>query len=235
MSVPISLSYAASSNTAIAPLQSPSAGELFQFNNTDQSGNPIDSFYVGALTQQFVIPFFARPVTLTSAGDDSAINYTLSGVDINGAPLNEVLAGPNAATVQSVNSYHALYSVIGDANTTSPLSIGIASSGTSQPITLDKFRNNSASSLIEVIPNGATYTVQGTAQAPLLGFGIGSSVGGVNQPATIISTITWNSIPAFTAKTANILATANNNYTALRITVAGAQALKMYVYQPGLV
>lgn len=65
-------------------------------------------------------------VTITSAGNDSGMNFTISGLDINNAPITEVLTGANAGTSTSTNIYTAIVSITPSANTASTITAGDA-------------------------------------------------------------------------------------------------------------
>ena len=51
---------------------------------------------------QFDVP---RAVSLTSAGNISAVTFTISGFDIYGQPMTQALAGPNANTVNTLKAF----------------------------------------------------------------------------------------------------------------------------------
>jgi hypothetical protein len=50
-------------------------------------------------------------ITLASLGNLSGVNFTIIGTDTHGVTQTEVLAGPNANTVASVNSYSSITSI----------------------------------------------------------------------------------------------------------------------------
>ena len=50
----------------------------------------------------------ASKVTLTSTGNISGVNFTITGTDIAGNSLSEVLAGPNNTTVTSTKFYNTV-------------------------------------------------------------------------------------------------------------------------------
>lgn len=56
----------------------------------------------------------ARAVSLTSANDLSAINFTVSGYDIYGYPMTQTLAGPNATTVNTTKAFKFVVSITPD-------------------------------------------------------------------------------------------------------------------------
>tara|TARA_R110000796_G_scaffold92938_1_gene197309 strand:- start:207 stop:797 length:591 start_codon:yes stop_codon:yes gene_type:complete len=58
----------------------------------------------------------ARKLTITSAGDDDEISFTIVGLDQNGDAVTESLTGANAGVVTSVNYFSSITSItaVGD-------------------------------------------------------------------------------------------------------------------------
>lgn len=54
-------------------------------------------------------------ITLTSTGNISAVNFTITGTDNSGTVLSEIIAGPNNNTVTSVNFYSTVTKLSCDA------------------------------------------------------------------------------------------------------------------------
>lgn len=52
-----------------------------------------------------------RNLTLTSAGNISAVTFTVTGFDVYGYPLTEVITGPNANTVQGNEAFSQIVSI----------------------------------------------------------------------------------------------------------------------------
>jgi hypothetical protein len=63
-----------------------------------------------------------RRITLTSAGNDSAVNFTISGFDQYGQPMTQLLAGPNANTVSTLKAFKQIVSIAASA------AVGVAAS-----------------------------------------------------------------------------------------------------------
>lgn len=84
---------------------------------------------------------FARPVTLTSTGNISAVNFTITGTDIRGAALVEVLAGPNNNTVASTANFYSVTSIAAGAAVATATSAGIGTTGVSQWTKVDYFQD----------------------------------------------------------------------------------------------
>ena len=54
---------------------------------------------------------FGMKVTITSAGNESDIDFTIVGTDLSGAAASETLTGPNATTVTSTKFYKTITSI----------------------------------------------------------------------------------------------------------------------------
>jgi hypothetical protein len=66
----------------------------------------------------------ARAVSLTSAANVSAINFTIKAVDIYGRPWTQTLAGPNATTVTTKKTAKFVLSVTPNTTSASTVSVG---------------------------------------------------------------------------------------------------------------
>lgn len=67
----------------------------------------------------------ARIVSLTGTGDNSLVNFTLTGKDVYGASMTQTLAGPNATTVYTTKAFKTLTSIAVDAATASGIDVGM--------------------------------------------------------------------------------------------------------------
>jgi hypothetical protein len=65
-----------------------------------------------------------REVTLTSAGDLSAVNFTVVGLDRWGRSVSEVIVGPNANTVIGNHVYSVVTSITPDATSATTVEAG---------------------------------------------------------------------------------------------------------------
>lgn len=75
----------------------------------------------GVTTYQFDIP---RCVSLTSAANISAVNFTIKGFDPYGQPLTQTLAGPNANTVNTLKAFFSVVSVAANGAVGTNTSVG---------------------------------------------------------------------------------------------------------------
>lgn len=83
-----------------------------------------------------------RTITLTSPAsvNNSGVNFTITGTNQYGTVITEVLAGPNANTVTSVNRYHTITSIVPDGEFFS-MSMGTGSTGIIQWLYLNQTQN----------------------------------------------------------------------------------------------
>lgn len=93
---------------AISQIQSVNANEPFIFNgslNQPSLPNQIS----------FVSYRFIRSVSITSADDDSAVSFTVTGIQ-NGAIVSQIITGGNATTVNTTISFDVVTSVVPNAD-----------------------------------------------------------------------------------------------------------------------
>lgn len=62
----------------------------------------------GQTRLQFDVP---RAVSLTSGGNISGVNFTISGFDVYGQAMSQVIAGPNANTVTTAKAFYQITSI----------------------------------------------------------------------------------------------------------------------------
>lgn len=126
----------------------------------------LNGSYVNKTTKtiNFVDDFGIVPrVTLNSAANLSGINFLITGYQ-NGVFIGEVLAGPNNATVTSVNCFDTLLQIIPSGTTGSTLQVGVASVGYFPMILLNTAKINTSSinyalNMVAATANPATYQV----------------------------------------------------------------------------
>jgi hypothetical protein len=97
--------------------QTPNAGQLvingagatFSINNIAASQDPAGA---GNLTlAASVVSFSPRYIYVTSAANDTGINFTVTGLDANGYPLTEVIAGANTKAAVSTRQFTSVTNV----------------------------------------------------------------------------------------------------------------------------
>jgi hypothetical protein len=119
MTRPVVITWPLTSTTAVAKAQTlVAAGNLVLNGSLIAPGINIPPIVFNGIT---------RTITLTSAANLSAVNFTITGY-VNSAIVTEVLAGPNGNTVTSVNAYDSILSISASAG----FSPNTVSAGTGQ-------------------------------------------------------------------------------------------------------
>lgn len=153
MSRPVSQFWPAPNDTAVALLQDLAAPGALVLNGAFSRPNVPFSF-----------PQMNRVVSLTSANDLSGANFTITGSTSSGIAVQEVIAGPNNNTIQSVNSYHVISSITCDA-AVDGISIGSGQSGYLSWILYDYNRNPSPFVAAQIVVDGViNYSFGATLQ-----------------------------------------------------------------------
>lgn len=125
MAKPIRYTFAGASTTYVATAQTlGAAGNM----TLDGSGSQVSPTRRMTLTGSG----FARTISLTSTGNISGVNFTITGTDIRGAALVEVLAGPNNNTVYSTGLFYTVTSIAANGAVGTATSAGIGTTGKSQ-------------------------------------------------------------------------------------------------------
>jgi hypothetical protein len=96
----------------------------------------------------------ARRVGITSAGNDTALTWTITGTDRYGNQQSESLAGANAGVAQSVKDYATVTKIAGSRATASTVTAGTTTVGSTEWRCQDFFR--------ETFNVGAYVGVSGT-------------------------------------------------------------------------
>ena len=83
-------------------------------------------------------------ITLNSAANISAINFTITGYQ-NGVFISETLTGPNANTVTSTNCFDIVQSIIPNITGVNTVQVGVGSTGYFPIILLNTAKQNTSS------------------------------------------------------------------------------------------
>lgn len=67
---------------------------------------------------------YPRRVTITSAGNDSGITFTVTGTDLYNKPMTQTLAGGNVAAVTTTKAFYRVSSVTGSGATAAAVTVG---------------------------------------------------------------------------------------------------------------
>ena len=102
----------------------------------------------------------ATTVTLTSAGNISSVNFTITGTDENGNAVTETRLGPNANTVTTTEAFLTVTSVSVDAAVGTNTSVGFSATSTTKgrPIDVDLWAGFHVFSVTEGRDSGLSST-----------------------------------------------------------------------------
>ena len=106
-----------------------------------------------------------RKITLTSGGNDTGVNFTITGTDINGNTQSEVLAGASSAAATSVLVYKTVTSITTSAATASTLTVGTSAVSATPWVRLDEWSFNGIGLQCDAFGT-VNYTVQSTYDDP---------------------------------------------------------------------
>jgi hypothetical protein len=95
----------------------------------------------------------ARRIGVTSAGNDSALTWTLSGTDWAGNPISETFAGANVGVASSVLDYLTVTSLVASAATAAAITVGTTAIAGSPWVRFDEWAYG---------PVGIQFSVSGT-------------------------------------------------------------------------
>lgn len=106
-----------------------------------------------------------RHVTVTSAGNDSGITFTVYGTTYSGNSISETIAGTNAGTATTTFDFATVTRIAASGATAGNVEAGYAQSGGSRWVRMDSWAM--AQSVAQVTVSGTiTYSVQTTMNDP---------------------------------------------------------------------
>ena len=141
------LSLAASSTLGIAATQTASAGALLTINGGLATG--------GVATLD--VP---RRVIVTSAGNDSADTFTVTGTDYFGRLQTELLTGASGTAAMTFHDFKTVTSILTSTATSGNVSAGTNGVGSSIPWVIDEWANPSVFGVGTVVTGTANYNVE---------------------------------------------------------------------------
>lgn len=168
----------------VAASQTPNAGQLvlngaganFFIANIAASQDPAGAGNLTLVSSPVTLPLLSF-VYVTSAANDSAFTFTITGLDVNGRPLTEVLTGGNAKAVVTTRQFTVVSNVAVSGNSGAGVQVGSFSGATftgatTRQVTITSAGNDSVNTFVvtgtgpnnEVIsetitgPNTATVT-----------------------------------------------------------------------------
>ncbi len=108
----------------------------------------------------------ARRLDITSSGNDTSVNFTIAGTDINGDPITEVLAGASGGAATSLLSYLTITSVRASAALAGTVKLGSSAVADSAWVYFDRL-SATAPIAIQVEGSGTVnWTVRQTLNDP---------------------------------------------------------------------
>ena len=149
----------------VAASQTPTAGQVilngagatFSVNNVAASQDPAaaGNLTLAASTVSFSTP---RYLYITSAANDTAFTFTVTGLDVNGRPLTEAITGANTKARASVNQFTAVTNIAVSGNSGSVQVGSFAGAtftgSTARQVTITPTGNESSNTFV-VIGTGA--------------------------------------------------------------------------------
>jgi hypothetical protein len=157
---------------------------------------------------------------VTSAGNLSAVNFTITGTDDQGRVISQTIAGPNANTVQTTLNYRTVTQIAVSAAVGTNVTVDTLQIGASTEVPLDQYITNFNVSIAVEVTGTVNYTVQYT---------FDDIFGGAPGP------FNWINFTTLTAQTANNNGTLISPVRAVRLlTNSGNGVAKMLVIQSGL-
>src|ERR1019366_7550641 len=103
-----------------------------------------------------------QQIGLTSTGNLSAVNFTITGTNDYGQAVSEVLAGPNNNTVNSVSNYLTVTAISVSATLGTAVTIDTIAVGASGVIPLDQYLNPFSVTLTVEVTGTLNVTAQYT-------------------------------------------------------------------------
>jgi hypothetical protein len=108
----------------------------------------------------------ARRVRITSAGNDSAMTFLISGTNADGTPISETLAGANATTADSVLDYLTVTSIKSSAAVATTVTVGTNGAAASSWVRFDDYGAHMQVAIQCTVSGTVNYTVQQTLDDP---------------------------------------------------------------------
>ena len=164
---------------------------------------------------------FARKIAFDSVGNDSGMTFTVVGTDQDGKALTEVVTGGNATLAESAGYFKTVTSITTSAGTAADVTIGTVDEASARTVPLNS-RSDSGATVNVNVTGTIDYTVQ-------------ERFDDIQASNTAVQTNNWQTVAAFSAKTADVTSGLSAGASAARIIInshsTGAE-LQMYVAQP---
>ena len=164
---------------------------------------------------------YARQIGILSAADDGLVIFTITGTDETGRALVEAVTGSSGApgTAESAGYFKTVTNINASAASAGNVTIGTVDEATSHPYPLNTYADAAAAINVNV-----TGTIDFTVQERFDDFQA--------VDLAIQDTTRWQTITAFSAKTADTTSTATRGASAVRVIInshSAAAELQMYI------
>lgn len=195
-----------------------------QVTTITHTGTVAGTLVVG--TQGEALMDTQRQVRFTSGGNDTAINFTVTGTNDEGVAITETIAGSNASTADTTMSFYTVTGVTASGSVATTLKIGTNGVGHTKPIPLDQHTDPFAVALFIEIGAGKTVncTVQYTPDDVYTLANVQSATG-----------LLWTDHAGLSAKTASIDSNIAYPAAAVRFKInSGTDPATLIVRQAGI-
>ncbi len=132
-------------------------------NYLAESQTPLAAGFLTLVASTITPPRF---VTVTSVGNDTGKNFTITGVGPNGEPQVETMAGANASSATSTKTFAYVESIYVDAATAGAVEAGVTQSGYSQWIPMDIYTPNQVTTVSATVSGTVNYSIEYTNEDP---------------------------------------------------------------------
>jgi hypothetical protein len=165
-------------------------------------------------------------ITITTADDESGVNFTVTGTDYSGNAITEVIVGPDTTTGTSSLTYSTVTSIVADDATADAITVGNAQAASSPWIALDPWAFPQVAIQCSVT-GSVSYTVQQTLDNP-------------NDPVNPVAeaSVQWVNHPDSNLVAASTTQQGNYGYAPLftRLNInSGSGSVRMTVVQANVV
>lgn len=146
----------------VGPLAAASA------NNVAQSQTPVAgplTLNGASVVNGTAVLDMPRRILITTAANESANVFTITGTNASGNPISETIAGPNIETAQSVLDYATVSRITVSANASGAVTVGTSGVASSAWVALDEWALPETA--IQIVVSGTVnYSVQSTLDNP---------------------------------------------------------------------
>lgn len=210
---------AAASANNIATSQSPGSGAI-TLNGADVSGGvaTIDTYSASNNTET------GRRVIVTSGGNDTGINFTVTGTNSSGSVISDTFAGASGAAAQSNLDFVTVTSVTHTGSVASTVTVGTNGVGSTRWISFNYLVTPpmNLGIAVELVSGSANFSVQYTYDDP------NNLTSGVTYPLPF-------TLATISAQSATIDSTISTPIFAVRLLVnSGTGTLRTRIIQAGV-